>query len=155
MRLQPAFMSLAICLLTGCALFSHRTPTSRLASVSVVELQSLSIGDWCRVRLTDIRVGLKETRTEYIGQVQQISGDSVTLSKVTTHRRIEVSIIPGIPHVKIDRQDESSPITLLRDRLMHIESLSPAQAAESKQPYERLQMQVHQTDDEHNQIQSR
>ena len=145
--MRVLFTGLMLCVLTGCSLFPEQTQSSQPARrVSADVLRSLQPGGWYRVRLHDEKGGISGGRTEYIGQLQQADDNSITLSQVSALTRYgSTSVLRKVPYVSrlykntgVARQEEPSPKTLARDQIQQIEPISAAEAAELKQPFERI-----------------
>ena len=113
-------------------------------NVSETDLRSLAPGEWCRVQMTEVRDGRTRTRSEHIGLITQVDAESLTMDKVSTRRRVDHSFT-RVPYLSRLYQstmafppDEPFPVILSRPRMARLERISPEQAAEWKQPFERI-----------------
>ena len=138
---------IALCLLTGCAMFPQKASLPQsIPQVSANELRSLVPGQWCRVQLDAVRQSGSESRTEHIGLVQSADGESVTLTEVTTRgRNTSTSPLRRVPYLSrlvkntgVGAEDNPNPVTIPRVQMESIDAISPEEAAELKQPFERI-----------------
>lgn len=145
--MRALFTGLMLCLLTGCAMFPQEaSPPQPIPHVSASELRSLVPGQWCRVQLDAVRQNGSESRTEHIGLVQSADGESVTLTEVTTRgRNTSTSPLRRVPYLSrlvknsgVGAEDNPNPVTIPREQMETIDPISPAEAAELKQPFERI-----------------
>ena len=145
--MRVLFTGLMLCLLTGCSLFPEQAQSSQQTRrVTAEELRLLQPGQWYRVRLHDLKSGSNVSRTEYVGRLQKADDDSLTLAAVSMHGRNEsISVLRKVPYLSrlvkntgVGGQEEPAPKTLSRDQIQQIEPISAAEAAELKQPFERI-----------------
>jgi hypothetical protein len=114
---------LAICLLCGCAMLNRH---SRVSS----DLNSVSVGQWCRVEMSEIRGARVRAKTEHTGRIDYVDGDFITLSDVTSDFRM----IRGFRRNAIGPSMHSGSMTLPRERIVRITPISPPQAESLPQP---------------------
>jgi hypothetical protein len=134
---------LVLCLLTGCTLFPQQTQPNHQSRATGIDPTSLPPGQWYRVTLHGEKHGSVETKSQYIGQLQQADESSITLSEVTTRRQvITTSPRRHVPYTKrrykntnvISAQIEPTPMTVPRERIASIDPITTEVAAELKQP---------------------
>jgi hypothetical protein len=130
----------AVCLLSGCSVFSM--PVGQAARNSA-NLSLATERQWCLVEMPETKLSGSRSHLEYIGQVHQVSEDSVTLSNATTRiqsepqfrrtrsvKRLYIEtrgkILPGLP----------TQVTLSREDISRIVLLNPETAARLKKSVE-------------------
>ena len=145
--MRVLFTGLMLCLLAGCAMFPQgASPPQLIHQVSASELRSLVPDQWCRVQLHAVRQNGRESRTEHIGRLKSADGESVTLTEVTTRgRNTSTTVFRKVPYLSrlvkntgVGAEDNPNPVNIPRDRMESIEPISPEEAAELKQPFERI-----------------
>jgi hypothetical protein len=107
---------LAIGLLSGCGSLNRQSASSNLDSVAV--------GQWCRVEMSEIKGARLRAQTEHVGIVDRIDGDFVTLSDVTSHFRM----VRGLKRDQVGPPTHSSSMTPPRERIARITPISPQEA---------------------------
>lgn len=135
----------------GCVVFKQSPEpgqSSKMKSESVTkdELRSLQSGEWYRVRLHNSQEGSTRTRCEYVGHLQRSDEDTITLTDASRRIRYEsTSLLRQMPiygrlykNSGVSNQVEPSPTSLARSQIREIERISATQAAEMKQPFERI-----------------
>lgn len=136
--------------LTGCTLLSQQTQSGSqpLAASGEnvatnhqpseenpddeIDPASLPTGQWLQVRLNAEKRGSVETRTTYIGQLQQTDGESITLTEVTRLHTAPVAATVS--------NDEPAPVTVRLDRIECLNPITAERAAQVKQPRGRVGM---------------
>ncbi len=134
-------LSLACLLLTGCATFnaSHR-------ETSDAEWPDLQSGRWCRVMMSAEGNPYSKRQTEYVGRIQQMDDDSVTITDVTISTVAWSPMMTRVPYLSRlykntgpDVSEEGlAPLRLQRSNIQRINPISAEQAAEFKKPIERI-----------------
>lgn len=139
MRRRFPLACCGLCLLSGCSLFTSQAQISKLSHrVSTLDLKSIRPGDWCRVKLAATNYGLVRRQTEYVGQLRQVSTDSITLSDVTAQSLIEYPPLENLPFLRRPSlpekqiETEELPIHLALDRIEAIEWIASADVENSR-----------------------
>ena len=150
MRILPA--RLALCLLTGCAVFPRQEtlspvgyPNYDTTPISAKEMQLLVPGEWYQVRLPE-RDGRSLFvrgifRNGYVGRLQVCDENSLTLTDVTKCTDFDsTSALRHLPlwgsHFENGWgfcKNESAPVTVRRTQIMWFEPIS----AEKAEPFRR------------------
>ena len=139
MWLPRAVMNCGLIFLCGCTVFSSSKqtktshgPASAVASnVRNLDLKSVAPGDWCRVKMQEVDYGFVRRQTEYVGRIDQIALDSVTLTDVATRVWNLESVIDKIPVLNrwggttIETKELLSPVEVPLDSVASIEWISP------------------------------
>ncbi|MEK6261087.1 MAG: hypothetical protein AABP62_21015 [Planctomycetota bacterium] len=94
----------------------------------------------------DVHQKESEVRAELIGQLQSADGESITLTAVTTRGRYtSTSPFRHVPYLSrlykntgVATEYDPNPLTVPRDQMESIDLISPEEAAELKQPFERI-----------------
>ena len=150
MRILPA--CLALCLLTGCAVFPRQEtsslgfPNYDTTPVSAKEMQLLVPGEWYQVRLPE-RDGRSHFvrgifRNGYVGRLQECDENSLTLTDVT--KCTDFDSTSALRHLPLwgshfengwgGCKNESAPVTVRRTQIMWFEPIS----AEKAEPFRRF-----------------
>lgn len=130
----------AIGLLSGCTVFSM--PVGQAARNSA-NLSIATEGQWCLVEMPETKLGESRSRLEYIGQVYQVTEDSVTLSNATTRIQSEPQIRRTRSSIRLETPGKILPglpsrVTLSRDDISRIVLLNPETADRLKKSPERI-----------------
>jgi len=136
MRLRRSLVLGTLIIVAGCVHWNQPAKTASSTSPELTsQLQSFAIGDWCRVVTTDARAGRE---TEHIGQVQRVTDESVTLTRVTTQRQNSHPGSEGISGFtrrsgsETDLSFPNGPVTVPLSRIHSIERMSHQQAVEAR-----------------------